>query len=211
MKILYKILIFIIASNVNAQSPIIPLYNGDFKDTENAYYKDTNHVHDLYVGEWLYTNGSDSLLIKLRERPMQNVSGSFANYYIDQLIGEYRYVENGVEKINTINNFPIEHNGITNYNLFATGLMHKKVFPKCNECAEGEKRLVLTIQEPALSHLSGLRDKFIMRHYVENGVEKIKLIFPYYGGNIVINDNTQQLSDIDRFTVPYGTYILVKQ
>ena len=205
------VLVLLIVSNINAQNPVIPLYNGHFKDTENAYYKDINNIHDLYVGEWLYTNGSDSLRIKLRERPMQSVSGSFASYYIDQLIEEYRYVENGVEKINTLSGFNQDIIGYTNYNIFAYSLQNKNTFPKCDECAEGEKRLVLTMQEPALSHLSGLRDDLIMRHYIENGIEKIKLIFPYYGGNIVINDNTQQLSDIDRFTVPYGTYILVKQ
>ena len=205
------VLVLLIVSNINAQNPVIPLYNGDFKDTENAYYKDVSNLHNLYVGEWLYTNGLDSLIIKLRERPMQNVSGRFASYYIDQLIGEYQYIENGVEKINTLDNFGQNHTGIADYNLFAYSLKCKNSFPKCIECTDGEKRLVLIIQEPALNHLSGLRDNFIMRHYVENGVEKIKLIFPYYGGNIVINDNTQQLSDIDRFTVPYGTYILVKQ
>lgn len=194
-----------------AQTPILPMYSGDIRNVENAYYKDINNVHDQYVGTWLYTNGNTSLKIILRKRVMVYTSSHLANFYIDALIGEYQYIENGLEKVNTLNTISEEYSDISNHNLYAFSLMHKSVYPKCNECANNEKRLVMAFNEPSRRHLSGLSDNFIMRRYFVNGVEKLKVWFPYTGNGLVSDDNTGELSDINSFSLPYGEYILTKQ
>ena len=212
MKTIIKLIFISVFINLNAQSPIITLYNsGEYGEIENAYYKDLDSIHNKYEGTWLYTNNTDTLKVKLRKRLMVYTSNHSNNFYEDELIGEYQYIENGIEKVNTLDNFMTEYEDCSDYNLYAYTLQRKNSIPKCNECADDEKRLVLAINEPSLRHLSGLRDEFILRHYVENGVEKLKVWFHFYAGNIVANKDTHELSDINSFSVPYGEYTLTKQ
>ena len=66
-----------------------------------GHYKDTNSILNPYEGTWLYTNGTTSITVKLRKIT------NFYNgkCYQDMLVGEYQYIENGIEKINTLNQF----------------------------------------------------------------------------------------------------------
>jgi hypothetical protein len=142
---------------------------------------------------------------------MVYTSSHFANFYNDVLIGEYQYIENGLEKVNTLANINQEYSDDSDYNLYGFSLRWKNTYPKCNECDANEKRLVMAINEPSRRHLSGLSNNFTLRRYFVNGVEKLKIWFPLVGNGLVTDDNTEELSDVNSFSLPYGEYILTKQ
>ena len=81
--------------NCKAQSPILSIDELGRNNLNNAYYKDLNNELNPFEGTWLYANGNTSLKIVLVKKPMY-FNGK---YYEDLIIGEYQYIENGVEKI----------------------------------------------------------------------------------------------------------------
>ena len=99
MKNIFIILLAIVATHCKAQTPIVDLQTWDGDIIPNMYLKDTNNVLNPFEGTWLYTNGTTSLKIILVKKSMKLL----ATYYEDLIIGEYQYVENGVEKFNSLN------------------------------------------------------------------------------------------------------------
>jgi len=198
-----------------AQSPILPLYNNsNFGNVENAYYKDINNVHNQYVGTWLYVNGNTSLKIILKKKEIFHVVGHITNptpdFYTDAIVGEYQYIENGVEKINTLPNITFDFQTSSDHNLYSFSLKRADTYPKCNECTIGEKVLRMNIDEPSRRHIINLSRDFIIRRYFDNGVEKLKIWFILTGNGVYVDSNTNELSDISGFSLPYGEYVLTK-
>jgi hypothetical protein len=66
---------------------------------DGYYYKDINYLLDPFVGTYLYTNGNTSFKIVLKKM-IQSSCNDY--YYEDLIIGAYQYIENGVEKVNTL-------------------------------------------------------------------------------------------------------------
>ncbi|TRW23345.1 hypothetical protein FMM05_14220 [Flavobacterium zepuense] len=84
------------------QSPILPINDANYPEATGAYYKDLNNDLNRYVGTWKYTNGTTSLTVTLQKKVMQHIINAPYGYYEDLVIGEYKYILNGVEKINTL-------------------------------------------------------------------------------------------------------------
>ena len=195
-----------------AQTPIIDVYGPeDYGRVENAYYKDVQNFHDQYVGTWLYTNGTTSLKVVLIKKQMFRVFGIVKNFYEDILIGEYQYIENGVEKVNTLNNLSNNNKEISDYNLYSITQTKRGTNPKCPECGADEKRLMMNLNEPSRRYIeNGISNEFDLRKLIENGVEKLKVQFVYtgMGGNYSI---TGEKVSITNYSLPYGDYTLIKQ
>ena len=101
MKKINFIVLMLFVISCKAQIPIKSIY--DDTDINGAYYKDTNNDFDKFVGTWKYTNGITSLTITLQKKAQYHKFHSNGdNYYLDVMVGEYKYIENGVEKINTL-------------------------------------------------------------------------------------------------------------
>jgi hypothetical protein len=214
MKTLHLSIIFAIISVLNAyaQSPIYPKYeNSTYGREQGAYYKDINNVHNQYVGTWLYTSGNTSLKIVFRKRTMVLQPSYDNSYYTDFLVGEYQYIENGVEKINTLSNLYEEYSDSWDYNICARFLRHKSAHPKCVECITGEKTLGLIFNEPSRRHLEGERYEFAIRRFTENNQTKLKVWFIATGNGLVTNRITNEQTNITNFTLPFGEYVLIKQ
>mgnify|MGYP003678117662 FL=1 len=164
-----------------AQSPIINLADNDDGITqmdmpENGYYKDVNNVLNGFEGTWLYTNGNTSLKVTL-VKSVQYFNGKF---YEDVIIGGYQYIENGVEKINTISNIDIN-------NKFYAKIWGNNVYDNCSiipadDCIEGEKRLSLAILDPVTEQHSG---DLLLHKRTVNGQEALKAMIDigYVGNN----------------------------
>lgn len=205
-------LITITYINCTAQTPILPLHgNPEFGEMENAYYKDLEGFHNQYVGTWLYTNGNTSLKLVFQNKPMVFINGMFSNYYTDFLVGEYRYVENGIEKINTLSNFNTNHADVGNYNLYSVSRMRPNAKPKCTECAVNEYRLNLFLNEPSIRNIDGLDNDFIIRRFFENGMEKLKVWFVKTDNGVYSDKNTEQLINFNGYALSFGEYVLTKQ
>ena len=98
MKKIILIFTIILTVKSKAQTPVIDLqtWNGDI--ISGMYIKDVNNVLNQFEGTWLYTNGTTSLKIVLVKKHMKLL----ATYYQDLIIGEYQYIENGIEKFNSL-------------------------------------------------------------------------------------------------------------
>src|SRR5690606_3886847 len=175
---------------------------------------DIDNDFNPYVGTWVYTNGNTSLKVIFQKKEMmQNNLGSNMQYFRDYLIGEYQYIENGIEKVNTLPNLLSNHSDRTDYNIRDTGIILKYIYPKCEECSDTERRISMSFTEPSRRNSAGLFGGAALRHFTENGVEKIKLVFYQESyGNGYRRDNLEPLEseELKSFTLPIGTYILTK-
>lgn len=199
MKNLNILIVFIITLSCKAQSPIVDIdtWNGDSQ--ENAYYKDVHNYFNDFEGTWLYTNGSTSFKIVLEKKTMA-YTGKF---YMDYMIGEYLYIENGIEKINTLPNLsqPRLHS-IVGSTLLDNSTNSR---PYCPTCPANERRLKVGLYDRPRK----LTGTFTLKKVVISGQSALE---GYLWGDGVpggINeDNPPQYTEL---TVPTGTFIFVKQ
>lgn len=207
---------FLLCISTQAQTTIIPLYdtNSDlnFNDRSNGeYHKDTFNDFNLFEGTWLFTNGNTSLKIVLDKVIKHHVAYDDTNYYKDILIGEYQYIENGVEKVNTLGSLNLN---IDPYENNISGSIIRKYNPNisnaCYNCNPGDVQVLLDFEEPGVNiMLSNLR--ILLRHFTENGTEKLEAVFVEMGSPTRnLNDN----KPLDEYSIPFppgSSYILIKQ
>ncbi|WP_299116173.1 DUF6705 family protein [uncultured Winogradskyella sp.] len=166
--IITTIAIFIFAVlffNCKAQSPIKSIDSLDWEYQNNAYYKDLNNDLDAFEGTWLYTNGNTSLKMVLEKRTMQ-FNG---DYYTDLIVGEYQYIKNGVEKINTLNQLSQDLG--ENHSIEGNFTRKTCEVSPVDDCVDGEIRLQLYMDDPLVN--SGL--DIILHNRVINGEDALKV------------------------------------
>jgi len=164
--------------NCKAQSPIIPIDKWS-DEQSNAYYKDIDNELDLFEGTWLYMNGNTSLKIILEKRLMQ-FNG---DYYTDLIVGEYQYIKNGIEKINTLNQ--LSQNLGENHNIEGNFIHNTCVFLPIDDCINGEIRLMLFINDVLTDKGMGI----ILHKRNINGQQALKANLWYDGGMITSHPN----------------------
>jgi hypothetical protein len=199
--------------NCKAQTPIIDLYGPDtYGDIQNAYYKDINNFQDQFVGTWIYTNGNTTLKVVFVKKLMFYKALSKRKYYQDVLIGEYQYIENGVEKVNSLSNLNSNPLSYYDYNLYSsTQMTDESPYPPCDECPSGTLRLRMKFDEPANDD-SLLGADFVIRKVIENGVEKLKVQFvKISAASGASKANFSLPSTFRNFSLPYGNYTLIKE
>lgn len=137
---------------VYSQSPVYNTLLGDDKD--GAYYKDTANELNKFEGTWLYTNGTTSFKLILQKKTMQ----SYGNHYRDLLVGGYQYIENGVEKVNYLNDVNAVYQDIRDQKVTGTYLItNGSYLPICGSCPASERILSITMSEP---HATGRQYHF---------------------------------------------------
>tara|TARA_R110001599_G_scaffold91470_1_gene240385 strand:- start:131 stop:733 length:603 start_codon:yes stop_codon:yes gene_type:complete len=200
MKDIYILIGILITISCKAQSPIINIEDFDFWESqENAYYKDINNYFNDFEGTWLYTNGNTSFKIVLQKKVM-SYTGKF---YKDAIIGEYQYIENGVEKINTLPNF---NQLLNNPSLWGSFLLKNSYRPICNNCSPNERRLKITLHDLPRA----LTGRFTLKKITINGQPALEGYL--WGNGTLIRDLfSDSLSPYNKLTVPTGTYIFIKQ
>ena len=201
IKNLNILVVLLLSINCKAQSPIIDIIDDDGSDVNGAYYKDVNNLLNPFEGTYIYTSGSTTLKIVLVKKVLQYNS----QYYEDLIIGEYQYIENGIEKINTlteINNVYIEQrfhkidsNFLVNNNF--------KLFP-CLDCFLNEKRLYASILDPSTNSYADI----VIRKTIINGQEALKInIINFKKGLTIVNG----IATESNFSLPLEEYVLIKQ
>lgn len=216
-KALTILTLLIISYSIEAQPLIEPRFkNLNYARTEGTYYKDIDNDYAPYVGTWIYTHGNTSFKIVLQKKEMMplisGVGQHAIQYYTDILIGEYQYIENGIDKVNTLANLSVNHSKPINYSLYGGSIVLKNLYPKCDECAETDRRIAMTFNEPSRRNSVGLSGGLMLRHYVENDVHKIKAIVYIRTSSLGIDRMTNQElpAELNHYSVPTGTYILTK-
>ncbi|MDR6966491.1 hypothetical protein J2X31_000484 [Flavobacterium arsenatis] len=182
-----------------SQTPVLSLEQmGSHKNNiAGAYYKDLNNVLNQYEGTWVYTNGNTSLKIVLVKKSMYFEGKS----YEDLMIGEYQYIENGVEKINTLSR--LNQNLNYNHGIYGNSIHKDCYYTPRGDCTEGEARLILSLFDITEHHSA----EMILKRRVVNGQQAIKAFINFqYSGNYYVDIETPSP------TMPWqDDYILFKQ
>ena len=195
------IILTLTLSILSCKAQIAPLYKADPDLPEGTYYKDINNDLDKFEGTWLWQDGNNSFTLVL-EKKVQ-VHDDTANIYEDMIIGEYVYIVNNEELINSLNR--LNDNSITGFSHYISGvrLMHKNHPPyKCTNCTNEERRISISIHDPETPYIPM---QIILRHVIDNGVEKLEAHVMGNGTYI------PPAGSIEDPRITYGDYIFIKQ
>ncbi|MBN9282822.1 MULTISPECIES: DUF6705 family protein [unclassified Flavobacterium] len=202
MKTILTILLvsFFLSCKTQTIIPIAGEYNPQ-KYKSGTYNKDVDNDFDKYVGTWRFQQGNASLIIVFKKI----VHDYFAkgNFYEDLLVGEYQYIINGVEIVNTLDRINIVLSQDDVNNIEGNLIIHRGVYPQCSECSLNEKRIKLHIRDSEREYLD---NAIVLRYKNENGTEKIIAKIFKNGTSFMPPDNAP-----DEMRVPYGEYVLIKQ
>jgi hypothetical protein len=184
------LLITLLISSCKAQ--IAPLYLMDPDLPEGTYYKDIANDINKFEGLWKWQSNDSIIIIKLIKQ--ENI------FFV---IGEYKFTVNGTivqDYISRLNDLSIKDFG---HYLSGNYIMHKGQYPKCDECTIEEKRLQLYFQDPLYEYLNSA---MVLRHKIDNGIEKIDVVFYSFSGSVLPNVDSPSQNRI-----PYGDYTFIKQ
>ena len=153
----FNIILLLFTLSLSCKAQTIDAYNPEIitGEVNGAYYKDINNFRGQFVGTWIYTQGNTTLTIMIRKRDNLHFLTEFSDYNEDILIGEYKYVENGIEKINTLdninNNYGSDFKSNWQHNLFGNMYLRRATsYPRCNECDSNERRMEFSYSEPIM-------------------------------------------------------------
>jgi hypothetical protein len=196
--ILRIIALFIITVSCKAQTPVIDIEDNQGYDVKGAYYKDTKNQLNPFEGTYIYTNGNTSLKIVLQKKTMSTFPSR--KYYEDMIIGEYQYIENGVEKRNTLAKLNEKYTDFTNHSIDGSQLL-VGTYRGCNDCAANEKRLAAGLVDYVAHALANIQ----LRRITVNGKAAIKL-------NLYWEMRSKKEGEVllKPFIAP-GDYILIKE
>ena len=131
-QIIITLIIFLTVLSCKAQT-IIPIYSNQERVRDaNHYLKDVDNDFNKFIGVWKYTNGNTSFTLVLDKEIKYQLRPN--SMYKDMLVGEYQYIENGVEKANTL--LDMTNPNIKGYLHKIAGylIVDKNFNPDCNDC-----------------------------------------------------------------------------
>lgn len=190
---------------------IKPIYDvEDLPEYDTTYYKDVDNDYNNFIGTWRWQDGNTSLTFIFHK--VEYVEHIGLGDFFDHLIGEYIYIENGVEIINTLPS-PILTNPDgtpniakpdpldNNINSYDIRTSHGYI-PPCEECAPNTRFVIAHLNDPLRPKVEG---RISMGHFTENGVEKIK-------ANIGVSfiDRYVTYTGPTTLTIPDGIYTFTK-
>lgn len=164
------------------------------------YYKDLTNELDYYVGTWKYQNGNTSLTIVL-QKVTQIPEGD--GDVTDDLIGEYRYVENGVELVNSFYRLNNPAYNTAQHRISGATFIPQFLFPKCTDCTTQKTRVKLILTDPGRHWVLA---SIVLQHIIENGQEKLKAFILSDGIGILPSPSSPT-----NMRISEQQYILIKQ
>jgi len=206
--IFFTILTLLFLFTMKAQTPIKPLYMKGGNNVSGAYYKDLNNDFDNFTGTWQLVNGSTTLKIVFEKREQIYIEDYDA--YYDVLVGEYKYLVNGLEKVNTLPNLVSPPTDVYAHNIVGASIIKSTSAPVCNDCTVNERRVSLNFNDPTRPGIQhGLSGKIIVKRADVGASQKIKINLRQSGAYIPPTGTTPT-SEQYSFNIPWGEYILTK-
>ncbi len=108
----------------------------------DVYFVDNNNEMDFFEGSWEYANSSSTLTIRLKKES-RVYNGRF---YQDLLVGEYKYIENGVEIVNTLDQIDLRSG--FNHSIVGNGIKRKCSNLPTSDCQDGRLKFDLLLRDP---------------------------------------------------------------
>jgi hypothetical protein len=199
MKNILRIIILLsIAIGCIAQTPVIDIEDNQGYDVNGAYYKDTKNQLNPFEGTYIYTNGNTTLKIVLQKKTMSTIASR--RFYEDLIIGEYQYIENGIEKRNTLNKLNKNYLNKNEHSI-SSSLLIIGTERGCTDCSPTEKRLAGGMLDYVAAALANVQ----LRRITVNGKAAIKL-------NLYWEMRSKKEGEVllQPFIAP-GDYILIKE
>lgn len=199
-KYIYSVTLFLGFLTCNAQQVEDQLDNS-FKGAKDVYYKDFDNELDLFEGVYSCTNDSISFDLALKKIKKSYVNGW---NYEDIIVGDLRFVKNGVEVINSLADFNADYFGALNgdrYHAIKNGavFIDKRT---CPTCVPNEKYLIISYHDARTNHWA----TFVITKNIVNGVAGIKVNIGY---NEVMRI-AEARADKDEPRISFGNYFLTK-
>ena len=205
MKSVFILILLLLVFSVKAQDALIVPINADYDGIPpNAYYKDLDNELDGYVGEWKFSDSYREFTVVLQKKEM--VSLAPLGGYSDFIVGEYRYIENGVQIINTIPLLASAANEVDNRNIIGSLLFSgPTLYVPCPDCGVNEKRLKLGFFDPQRPYVTTV-SMFLRINPELTEPQQMTLTIKEMD-SYMLPDDTAPL----HHRVPYGTYLMEKQ
>lgn len=168
-KIINILFVCAVTLSCKAQSPIFNITDleNTTKDIYGAYHKDINNLLDPFVGTYIYSTENTTLKIVLQKKIMSSMNGYL---YEDLIIGEYQYIENGLEKANTLSKLMIDFSNKRKHSI-GGNLIISQASTGCFDCEPNEKALRGGVAENSTHNTAEL----IIRRITVNGTPAIKI------------------------------------
>lgn len=199
MKYLNILILLLVVISCKAQSNIVPIGSGNYiKNNSNYYLKDINNEFDKFEGTWIYTVGNKEITLRLKKETQYQTSVN--GYYQDLLVGEYKYIINNIEVVNSLTDF--NHPNISGYGHNIAGYNFYRRLPEncIDYSSTSEIKIGLNIKQPNNQNIEG---RIILRHLIVNGVEKLQAC--------IYDETVFSYGDNDRIAIPDGYYEFIKQ
>ena len=202
-------LVALLNANCKAQviNPIniVPIQNQESLNNinENDYLKDTNSLLNQFVGTWEYTNGATKLKIILK-KAVNNYNG----YYREDLIyGEYQYIENGIEKLNTLPKVDLTYQAQFDHSIAGNIILLKNARQlPCSDCLDTERRLLAIISD----EVKQIAGRIFIRRVIQNGEPALSILVHFTGIRTTGSDASNIEQEFVGSTIPNGEYTLIK-
>lgn len=203
MKNFFIIFIALASISMKSQSVIIDITKSGAGQPNDYYRKDFNNLLDNFQGTYLYSNGNTSLKIVLKKMIKQ----SNGSHYEDLIVGEYQYVENGTERINTLSNLNVTYsNEFLKHSIAGSSVIPSNTFLwTCQQCNASEKVLRTTFRDK----ISDRSADFFIRRKISSGQDILQVKICNVSAQS-INVNNPEPSQLP-FALPVGEFTLIKQ
>lgn len=185
-----------LALGCKAQTPIFDLSDRDgTNEMAGAYYKDTQNRLNSYVGTYIYNQNGKMFKIVLQKKEQ-----SFRYYYEDLIIGEYQYIENGVEKINTLSRLNTNFVDGIYYSIHGNLIMSSNYL--CDDCLPSQNHLGGSLSESSTQSLAEVDFKLT----TVNGQPAMRVLISWRYKTRAVSDSPNPQPSF-----PGGEYIMIKQ
>lgn len=196
-KIINYCTFFLILTACKAQNPVYDISVSQ-EGPKGTYYKDINNLLDGYDGTYLYKSGNTSLKFILKKKVK-----SQGYYYEDLIVGEFKFIKDGIEKGNTLANINVNYND-ESVNHIITG---KRIIIGtglgCPDCLSTEKRLRLSFIDNKSPNIAGID----IRKTSVNGVSALKVKI-FWNGFITRKEGDAATPSA---SINTGEYIMIRQ
>jgi hypothetical protein len=197
MKNIFKIVpLILFAISCKAQSPIININNRPNDDINGAYYKDVDNLLNQFEGTYISNFRGNKLEITLQKKEMNNNTV----YYEDLLVGEFKYTDHGVVKVDRLNEMNVAYTDQRYHNIEASQIIEYGDY-LCIGCTANEIRLSGGLVDTITHNFA----EIIISRIIQNGQPAIKLWIGWQTKARI------ESAPYVPALIPGGDYIMIKQ
>ena len=190
MKNIYIFIVVVIITLSSCKAQNAPLYRADLDLPTGTHFKDFDNDLTDFVGTW-------------KCQKWEDVFFEDTNQYEDMLVGAYKFDVNGSEIQNNLTQLNDQSIYIHDHYLSGNTILHRGQYPKCEDCSDDQRQVFVYFTDQQREYLNSA---MVLRHRVENGIEKMQVVF--YSFNYTVIPTTDSPTEN---RIPYGDYTFIKQ